>query len=86
MFEKSKKQHRRSDRKVYLIIQKSRPDVRRGLEEAEGTKSRHRETPRRRFAELSPRASREEVLVPGVRPAPSDDEDEDKVNAVRRKS
>ena len=34
---------------------------------------------------LSPRASREEVLVPGVRPAPSDDEDEDKVNAVKKK-
>ena len=32
---------------------------------------------------LSPRASREEVLVPGVRPAPSDDEDEDKVNEVK---
>ena len=34
---------------------------------------------------LSPRASREEVLVPGVRPAPSDDEDEDKVNTVKKK-
>ncbi|CAL6351249.1 unnamed protein product [Bathycoccus prasinos] len=34
---------------------------------------------------LSPRASREEVLVPGVRPAPLDDEDEDKVNAVKKK-
>jgi len=34
---------------------------------------------------LSPRASREEVLVPGVRPAPSDDEDEEKVNAVKKK-